>query len=184
MNFEDTGRFRINYDKVILDILRKKVTILERRRILEELGKRFDTAIYTTPDAKDIPGVRNMGFADYMGTMPRVFNRSRININITMRCITSGIPLRVLDVLGAGGFLLTSSNPEIEERFTDGVDLSIARTPEEMIEKAAYYLEHEDERREIAINGQRKVFEEFSYGRILPRVMGYCKASYENIRRS
>ncbi len=171
LNFENTGRFRINYDKVILDILRKKVTILERRKILEELGRRFDTAIYTTSDAKEIPGVRNMGFADYMGTMPRVFNRSRININITMRCITSGISLRVLDVLGAGGFLLTSSNPEIEERFTDGVDLSIARTPEEMIEKTAYYLEHEDERKEIAKNGQRKVFEEFSYGRLLQRMI-------------
>ena len=172
IDFENTGKFRIDYDKVILDILRKKVTILERRSILEELGRRFDTAIYTTPDAKDIPGVRNMGFADYMSTMPHVFHRSRININITMRCITSGIPLRVLDVMGAGGFLLTSCNPEIEEHFTDGTDLSIARTPEEMIEKTTYYLEHEDERKEIAINGQKKVFEQFSYAKLLPRVLG------------
>ena len=41
----------------------------------------------------------------------------------------------------------------------------------EMIEKTAYYLEHEDERKEMAINGQKKVFEQFSYAKLLPRVL-------------
>ncbi len=171
INFENTGKFNIDYDRVILDILRKKVTILERRRIIEELGRRYNTVIYTTTDAKEIPGVTNLGTADYMHRMPQVFRCSRININITMRCIHSGIPLRVMDVLAAGGFLLTSYTPEIDEYFTDGVDLAIVRTPEEMIQKTAYYLEHEEERKEIAMNGQKKVFEKFSYMKLLPGII-------------
>ena len=76
-----------------------------------------------------------------------------------------------MDVLAAGGFLVTTTSPEIEEYFIDGVDLAIAHTPEEMIVKTAYYLEHEDERKEIALSGQKKVFENFAYTKLLPRVL-------------
>ena len=171
IKFEDTGKYEINYDNVIRDILRKKVTVNERHNILREMGKHFDTVIYTNPDTKPIDGVCNLGIADYTTKMPRVFHRSKINLNITLRCITSGVSLRVMDVLAAGGFLLTSYTPEIEEYFTDGVDLAIARTPEEMIDKTAYYLEHDEERKEIALHGQRTVFEKFSYTRLLPQIL-------------
>ncbi len=173
IKFEDTGKYEIDYDEVIRNILRKKVTVNERRNILTEMGKRFDTVIYTNPDAKPIPGVNNLGIASYDEKMPLVFHRSKINLNITLRCITSGVSLRVVDVLAAGGFLLTTYTPETEEYFVDGVDLAIARTPEEMIEKVAYYLEHEDERKEIAKNGQKKVFEKFAYTKLLPDILKF-----------
>ena len=167
LNFENTGKFHIDYDRVIRDILRKKITVIERRRMLEELGSRFNTVMYTTPDANPVPGVTNMGIADYYAQMPQIFRYSKININMTMRCIPSGVPLRVMDVLGAGGFLITTWQPEIEEYFEDGKELVMARTPEEMIEKVSYYLEHEEERKAIASQGQKKVFEEFAYTRLL-----------------
>jgi spore maturation protein CgeB len=103
--------------------------------------------------------------------MPRVFHRSRINLNITLRSILSGVPLRVMDVMAAGGFLLTSYTEEIAEYFTDGVELAIATTPEEMVEKAAYYLEHEEERQQIALMGQKKVREKFAYTRLLEEML-------------
>ena len=157
---------------MILDMLRKKVTVNERRHILEKMGERFDTVLYTAGDVRPIPGICNLGYADYTTRMPRVFRRSKINLNITLRSIRSGIPLRVLDVLAAGGFLITTTNPEIEENFEDGYDLAIARTPEEMLAKAEYYLEHDDERQQIAINGQKKVFDNYAYSRLLPQIIG------------
>lgn len=172
ISFEDKGNFSLDYDKVLLDILRKKVTVNERRNILTQMGRRFDTVLYTTPGAKPIENVANLGMAHYITKMPAVFRRSKINLNITLRSILSGIPLRVLDIMAAGGFLLTSYNPEIANFFQDGVELSIAITPEEMVQKAAYYLEHEDERREIARAGQRKVLEQFDYLKLLPVVLG------------
>lgn len=171
INIENTGKYKINYPDIVRDILRKKVTVNERRKILEEMGKRFDTVIYTNPNANSIPRVRNMGVASYVEKMPVIFHRSKININISLRCITSGISLRVMDVLAAGGFLVTTATKEIEECFVDGKDLAIAHTPEEMIEKTAYYLEHEEERKEIARNGQKKVFEKFSYTKLLPTIL-------------
>ncbi len=173
IKFEDTGKYEIDYDEVIRNILRKKVTVNERHDILVEMGKRFDTVMYTNPDAKPIPGVNNLGIASYTEKMPLVFHRSKINLNITLRCITSGVSLRVMDVLAAGGFLLTTYTPEIAEYFIDGEDLAIAYSPEDMLAKTAYYLEHEDERKQIAINGQKKVFENFAYTKLLPDILEF-----------
>ena len=139
---------------------------------LEKMGERFDTVLYTMPGAKPIAGVSNLGIADYTTKMPLVFRRSKINLNITLRSIISGVPLRVMDILAAGGFLITTYQKEIEEYFEDGKELVIARTPEEMLELTAYYLEHEDERKEIAAAGQKKVYEEFAYTKLLPKILG------------
>ncbi len=171
IKFEQTGKYEIDYDGVILDILRKKVTVNERRNILTQMGQRYDTVLYTMPGAKPIKGVSNLGIAGYMDKMPRVFHRSKINLNITLRSILSGVPLRVLDILAAGGFLITNYQAEIAEYFEDGVDIVIAYTPEEMIQKTAYYLEHEEEREAIALNGRQKVYENFAYTALLPEIL-------------
>jgi len=171
IKFEDTGNYDLDYDSIVLDMLRMKVTVNERRHILEKMGERFDTVLYTMPGAKPIEGVCNMGIADYTTKMPLVFRRSKVNLNITLRSIISGIPLRVVDVLAAGGFLITTYQKEIDEYFENGKELVIAHTPEEMLELTAYYLEHEDERKEIALNGQKKVFDKFAYTKLLPKIL-------------
>ena len=171
ITFENTGKYDLDYDNILLDMLRKKVTVNERKRILTEMGKKFDTVLYTNPGAKPVPGVPNLGRVDYLKRMPRVFHRSKVNLNITLRSIRSGVSLRVIDVLGAGGFLITNYQEEIAQYFDDGIDLVIAHTPDEMIQKTAYYLDHEDERKVIAKNGQKKVFEQFSYTKLLPYIL-------------
>ncbi|WP_027206651.1 glycosyltransferase family protein [Butyrivibrio fibrisolvens] len=171
INIEKTGKYEMDYERVIRDILRKKVTVNERRNILAQMGQRFDTVLYTMPGAKPIEGVCNLGVADYYNQMPRIFRRSKINLNITLRSILSGVPLRVLDIMAAGGFVITDYHKEIAEYFTDGEDLVIAYTPEDMIQKTSYYLEHEDERQEIAIRGQQKVFDVFAYTKLLPEIL-------------
>ncbi|AOZ97362.1 glycosyltransferase family protein [Butyrivibrio hungatei] len=171
IQFEQTGKYEIDYDGVMLDILRKKVTVNERRNILTEMGKRFNTVLYTSPGTKPIEGVCDLGLASYNEKMPRVFHRSKVNLNITLRSILSGVSLRVIDILAAGGFLITNYQAEIAEYFEDGVDLVMAYTPEDMIQKTAYYLQHEDERKEIAFNGQKKVFENFAYTKLLQDIL-------------
>ena len=171
IQFEQTGKYEIDYDGVMLDILRKKVTVNERRNILTEMGKRFNTVLYTSPGTKPIEGVCDLGLASYNEKMPRVFHRSKVNLNITLRSILSGVSLRVIDILAAGGFLITNYQAEIAEYFEDGVDLVMAYTPEDMIQKTAYYLQHEDERKEIALNGQKKVFKNFAYTKLLQDIL-------------
>ena len=102
--------------------------------------------------------------------MPLVFAASRINLNLTLRSIHSGIPLRVLDCMACGGFVLTNWQPEIEDIFCEGEDIVTFKSLQECMDKTAYYLQHEEERQRIAAAGQNKVREVFSYAKGFERL--------------
>lgn len=141
-------------------VLARQVTALERQEILELLGGSFHVDLYTHEKEVAIPGVRNRGVADYYNDMPYVFMNSKINLNITLRSIKTGIPLRALDIMGAGGFLLSNYQPEYDEYFTIGEDMEIYSDYEDLMGKTEYYLTHEKERTDIARNGMEKVWRE------------------------
>ena len=170
MKFELSGSYDMNLDNVIRDILRKKITQMERKTLLEYLGRYFKLDLYTQKCSPIIKNVYDLGWADYMSNMPRIFHRSKINLNFTMRSIKTGIPLRALDIMGAGGFLLTGYQTELDEYFVNGQDLVMADSPADMQQKIAYYLSHEEEREEIARNGQKKTIEKFDYRKILSQI--------------
>ena len=92
-----------------------------------------------------------------------IFRESKINLNITLRSIQSGIPLRALDIMGAGGFLISNYQPELAEQFEDGKELVLYGGLDELLDKVMYYLSHERERQEIAYSGFQKVHKSFSY---------------------
>lgn len=166
------GENYFQVDEIITkeNILEKKITADERMILMKSISgfcrdNDYSFALYTSSDTKDIPELNrnNRGIVDYKTQMPVVFKRSRININTTLRSIHSGIPLRALDIMGSGGFLLSNVQEELLENFVDGVHIATYSNPEECSEKIKYYLEHEDERAQIAINGQKRVKEMLSY---------------------
>ena len=162
-------------DILMAAVLEKKVTVEERRILLMQIAEgEFSFKLYTGSDTKSIPAldVCNMGRVDYHTQMPLVFAASRINLNISLRSIHSGIPLRVLDIMACGGFVLSNWQPELAEYFTEGEEVALFKSKEECMEKIAYYLTHEDERKEIAAAGKRKVQEVFSYEKGLERLFG------------
>lgn len=136
--------------------------------------KAYDFRLYTNSDTKKIPELDhcNHGTVDYCTQMPLVFSESKINLNISLRSIHSGIPLRVLDIMACGGFVLSNWQPEIEENFAEGEEIVTFNSLEECLAKIAYYLGHEEERKQIALNGQKKVNKIFSYKVGLERLFG------------
>ncbi len=144
-------------------VLARQVTALERKEILTLLGKNHRVDLYTYDKDVAIPGVVNHGKTDYYDDMPYIFHNSKINLNITLRSIKSGIPLRALDIMGSGGFLLSNYQAEYDEYFTAGEDYVFYEDYYDLEEKVEYYLSREKERKEIALNGCRKVREEHNY---------------------
>lgn len=67
------------------------------------------------------------------------------------------------DVMGRGGFLLSNYQPELAEFFVPGEELVLYDSMADLEDKVCYYLAHDEERRRIALNGYRKVCEQFSY---------------------
>ena len=84
----------------------------------------------------------------------RKYAESKICFNIAM---TDDINMRNFEVMATGSFLLTNWIPTIEELFEDGKHLVLYRSPEEMIDKAKYYLAHDEERQKIAQAGYEHV---------------------------
>lgn len=139
-----------------------KISASERIRTLTALGRRFSVDLYTGSDTDGIP-VHNRGLAKTLTEMPLIFHYSKINLNITSKAIREGLPLRIFDILGCGGFLLTNYQTELPDCFTPGADLECYGSEEELLQKAEYFLTHEKDRAEIAQNGARAVREYHNY---------------------
>ena len=141
----------------------RKIAELERKKVISEVSQKFRTNIYTHNDTSYLTYVNNMGSVDYYNIMPFVFRYSRINLNITLRSIKSGMPLRAIDIMGAGGFLLTNYQSDFLNDFIPGEDLVMYESIDDCVNKCSYYLKHEDERKRIAYNGYKKVKEKYNY---------------------
>ena len=135
------------------------VTYNERLHILQKLSEHFSVFLYTKSPTELMPLVKKCGSIDYLSEMPIVFRNSAINLNITLKTIKTGIPLRVFDVLGCGGFLISNYQEELEELFVDGKDLVLYHSQEELVEKVDWYLKHDTERKKIAVSGYNTVRE-------------------------
>ena len=149
----------------------RKLAELERKNILSCVSENFKTNLYTHNATTYLPKINNMGSVDYYNVMPFVFRYSKINLNITLRSIKSGMPLRAIDIMGAGGFLLTNYQEDFLIDFIPGEDFVFYESEEDCINKCRYYLEHDDERRTIAQNGYRKVKEKYNYILRLKQIM-------------
>lgn len=150
-------------------VLEKKVTVEERRillhKIAESFGEKYQFNLYTASNLQKYPLLKKhyRGIVDYHTQMPVAYAHSRINLNLTLRSIHSGISLRVLDIMACGGFVLTNRQPEITEYFKNGQEIVTFGSVEECLDKITYYLRHEEERQMIANAGQRSVQERFGY---------------------
>ena len=149
--------------QLYVDMIDTEITCQERTRLLGALSERYSLQLYTASDTALVPHADHRGIVSYDQEMPEVFRTSKINLNLTLRSIRHGIPLRALDIMGAGGFLLSNYQAGLAEEFEDGRELVLFESREDLLAKADYYLSHEEERREIALRGWEKVQQKFSY---------------------
>lgn len=141
----------------------RKLAAMERKDLLSEVSKHFKTNLYTPNPTPELPDIHNMGPIDYYNDMPQIFAKSRINLNLSLRSIRSGIPLRGMDILGAGGFLMSNYQADFYDFFTPGEDLVLFESKDDLVAKCDYYLKHDNERRQIAANGYGIVKEKHTY---------------------
>ncbi|MBQ8166674.1 MAG: glycosyltransferase [Lachnospiraceae bacterium] len=141
----------------------EKCTEQERIRTLKAISESFNMDFYTLSDTSMLPKINNRGGADSNRMQPRIFKCSKINLNMTNRPFKSGIPLRVFDIMGSGGFLISNYQPELAELFVPGEDIVLYDSIPDLLIKIEYDLEHKDERIQIAKNGYEKVKKYHSY---------------------
>lgn len=143
------------------------VTHLERMTLLSVLSGHHQMKLYTFKLSDEektmIPKVEFMGPVNYLEEMPQVFRASKINLCPVLKANRSGIPLRALDVMGCGGFLLSSYQTELAEYFLDGQECVMYTSLEDAVAKAEFYLKNDDFRRRIAEAGKARIKQAFQY---------------------
>lgn len=144
------------------------------------ISERYPVRLYSSSKVSEellVGKLEKMGYADYEKELPLIYHCSRINLNITSKTILSGIPQRVFDILSCGGFCLTNYQKEVAEFFEDGKDLVVFYDEKDLIDKVSYYLEHEEERKQIAINGYKTVISKFEIKERVSRMIDQITSS-------
>lgn len=164
----------VNYFEVLYLI--RKIANIERTCVLNILGESFPVTLYTNggTDVSMLPNVRVM--PPVMGGNPvfKVYAESKINLNISLKGIEGGTPQRVMDIIGAGGFVLTNYCPETAELFEEDIEIVMFKSPEELVDKVSYYLTHDEERKKIISAGYNKLIHCYTYEKKLKRLLEWA----------
>ena len=144
-------------------VINRKITQMERSEIIREIAEKVPLTLYTPDTSFSAPDVTLRPSVDYYTQTPYVYKCTDINLNLTLRSIKKGIPLRILDIMGAGGFVLTNYQEDLLSFFTPGEDFVYYEDRQDLMDKIVYYLAHEEERRAIAKSGHDKVKENHTY---------------------
>lgn len=157
-----------HYGQIVLAI---QLTGMERKEILEVLSEKYKLYLYTRKKTPWLPYAVNKGRAGHWKESCFIFRCSKINLNITLRSIRTGIPLRAFEIMGAGGFLLTNYQEDFFDFFEPGVDFVYYTGYEDLLQKTEYYLTHEEERQRIARSGYEKVKKYHTYQKRLDTIL-------------
>lgn len=146
----------------------------ERLLLLSESAKHFDTVLHTKESdmisAKAINNLTVLGPA-YEDLPYRIYKASKLNLNITLRSIESGVPQRVFDIMGAGGAVISNYQDELVSLFKPEKEIILFTSVDEFIEKSSFYLAHPTLLKNLAIAGHNRVMKEYTYEQIIPQML-------------
>lgn len=153
--------FRLSKEQLI-HVIDQETSRRERLILLNLLGRRYDTHLYSFHKYDKLDGINSHGTVDYFTEMPAVFNTSKIDLNISVKGIQTGIPLRAMDIMACGGFLLSNYQSELMEYFQYEQDMVVYESMADAVAKCDFYLKNDDLREKIAANGRANIFENHS----------------------
>lgn len=141
----------------------RKITCNERLALLKAASECFHLKLYTHSPSPELPHADYIGPIDWYDTMPYVFQHSAVNLNISLKSIQTGIPLRCMDIMGSGGFLLTNFQSDLLDLFVPGEDFDFYESEDDFLSKISYYLKHDMVRKQIVQNclGKMKDYHTF-----------------------
>jgi glycosyltransferase involved in cell wall biosynthesis len=99
------------------------------------------------------------------------YSHSRIVLN---EAVKDDLNMRVFEALACKRFLLTESVPDLHRHFEDGKHLVTFKTIDEAVEKARYYLAHDEERNRIAEAGHQAFLSHHTYMHRAKEILKVC----------
>ena len=99
------------------------------------------------------------------------FREAAINVNLVNGNAESGLNMRHFEITAAGGFMLCYRQPELASFFEIGKECVVFENEQDLLEKIGYYLDHPDERVEIAMAGQKRTLSQHLFRHRLATIL-------------
>jgi spore maturation protein CgeB len=94
----------------------------------------------------------------------KIYNAARIVVSLQSTTYQiDGVTCRPFEVAACGGFCLSEPKKDLAAFFTPGEEMVTFDGLDDLRRKAAYYLAHDDERREIAARARARALREHTY---------------------
>ncbi|MCB9458345.1 MAG: glycosyltransferase [Anaerolineaceae bacterium] len=122
----------------------------------------FDLGLWSVHDAPSMlkPYVRGSALGLEMF---RVLSGSTISLNVHGNFMRYGGNMRLFEAAGVGAFQITDDRPGVHEWFYDGAHLVTYSDLDDLRKKVRYYLDHPDERQQIAEAGRERALKHHTY---------------------
>lgn len=119
------------------------------------------------------------GHAPSQAEFIRICNQSRIGLNIQCPSVGERLQLKGKDFMipGCGSLLITNHSDEINKYFIVGKEIVTYSDVDDLAKKIGYYLEHEEERQEIAERGYKRVMKEHTYEKRYKEILDFIDRS-------
>lgn len=134
-----------------------------RQKMLEYING-FDTKVWG-PGFKNVKkeNMRIVGGVITNKEVVKIYNASKISLNVNHPQSIYGTNTRTYEALGSGAFILNDFKKEISELFEIGKEIICYKRIEELNDLISYYLKNPNIRQEIAAKGQKRVYDEHTY---------------------
>lgn len=189
--------YKIAFEQTILSKLRKtkdpyEVTHLggygpihkERNRTLEYAAKktRIDFWGYGTANlSKNSPILKHFHGEAWGLDYYNILANSKITLTGHIKEVAGKYAnnMTLYEATGCGALLMTDYKENLGDIFEIGKEIIAYSSPEDLSKKIAYYLKHEDERKAIALAGQKRTLKEHTYKKRMIELKGILQKYYE-----
>jgi hypothetical protein len=114
--------------------------------------------------------------------MFEVFQLSKIVINVSRDDYPEDANMRCFEAMGCGALLLTQKNTELEELgLYAGKHFITYQNDDDLIKKVEYYLQNDDERNSIAINGRKEVLINHTYKKRVEELVNFINQNSNEV---
>lgn len=186
--FEDSLLQKLNFNKKYNSVFTGSMVLFKgghfsRMRLIAEVIKKCDTEIWVSELYQNYRSIGraiiNLSPLDYWKLMRialrnngpafglemyQILANSKITLNTHIdKFSQTAANIRLFEATGVGSMLLTDYKPNIEEYFEIDKEIVVYNSTEECIDKIKYYSKHDSSREKIAIAGQHRTLQNFTY---------------------
>ncbi len=129
-------------------------------------------------DALPGEGWRALPPLDYFSDLPRFYPAAKVNFNCTSRQMKGAVNQRVFDVPACGAFVLSDSQPQMDELFEPGLESACYRSPEEIGDAVARWIADDAGRARVSERARRRILAEHTYERRLLNLVEVMRRTF------